>query len=161
MTATDTEGFSQFQPILLDHKNDSETVEYNPIDVFANATRFKTAIVKPRQAKVMKKTSNVRSGYLLYNQEMRPVIQRRNPDLPFGELTKRVAAMWNELSSVEQEEYCQRARVANEQAEEQGQEMANQEMYVFGIGQNPGHGEDGLPDGSTGSLYGIPNQFNA
>ena len=163
MAATDTEGFSQFQPTLLDHKNDTDTVEYNPMDVFTNATRYKTTAPKPRQTKVVRKTSNIRSGYLLYSQEMRPIIQRRNPDLSFGELTKMVAQMWNELSSVEQEDYCQRARAITDQGDAQAPEMVGQEMYVFGIGQNQGQGEDvGLADGGAGGLYnmGLGNQFN-
>lgn len=161
MAATDTEGFSQFQPTLLDHKNDTDTVEYNPLDVFSNATRYKTTVAKPRQTRVVRKTPNIRSGYLLYSQEMRPIIQRRNPDLSFGELTKMVAQMWNELSSVEQEDYCQRARVAGDQPEQQ--EMPGQEMYVFGIAQNQGHGDDvGIVDPGAGGLYNMSlgNQFN-
>lgn len=151
MSATDTEGFSQFQPILLDHKNDTPNIEYNPLDVFNNAMRYQTANMKPRQTKtVNRKTQNSRSGYLLYSQEMRPIIQRRNPDLPFGEVTKIVAQTWNELSSVEQEDFTHRARFNPETNDDN----ANQDLG----NQNSGHGDDvglSMADPTASGLYNL------
>ena len=151
MSATDTEGFSQFQPILLDHKNYTPNIEYNPIDVFNNAMRYQTANMKPSQTNtVNRKTQNSRSGYLLYSQEMRPIIQRRNPDLPFGEVTKIVAQTWNELSSVEQEDFTHRARFNPETNDEN----ANQDLG----NQNSGHGDDvglSMADPTASGLYNL------
>ncbi|OHT04612.1 HMG box family protein [Tritrichomonas foetus] len=163
MSATDTEGFSQFQPTLLGHKNDTTNIEYNPLDVFNNAMRYQAANTKPRQTKtVNRKAPNCRSGYLLYSQEMRPIIQRRNPDLAFGEVTKIVAQTWNELSSVEQEDYCHRARLTAEPNEENNNgDLNNQDMY-FNMGQNAGHGDDiGLAMGDAGGtgLYNLGGHF--
>lgn len=151
MSATDTEGFSQFQPILLDHKNDTANIEYNPLDVFNNAMKYQSANMKPRQAKtVNRKTPNVRSGYLLYSQEMRPIIQRRNPDLPFGEVTKIVAQTWKELSSVEQDDFTHRARFNPEQNDDgNNPDIGN---------QNPGHGDDvglSIADPTASGLYNL------
>ena len=151
MSATDTEGFSQFQPILLDHKNDTPNIEYNPLDVFNNAMRYQTANMKPRQTKtVNRKTQNSRSGYLLYSQEMRPIIQRRNPDLSFGEITKIVAQSWNELSSAEQEDFTHRARLNQESNDDNNnQDLGN---------QNSNHGDDvglTMSDPSASGLYNL------
>lgn len=167
MAGADADGFSQFQPTLLDHRNESWDVEYNPIDVFTNAAKIKAANPKRRQAKPAKKTQNTRTGYLLYTQEMYPIVQRRNPDMVFGELTKMVAQMWNELSAVEQDDFCQRAKLASEAgADDQAQDIGQPEMYGFGIGQNTGHGDEvalGLGDPSAGGLYNMTlgGQFNA
>ena len=153
ISATDTEGFSQFQPILLDHKNDTANIEYNPLDVFNNALRYQSANSKPRQTKtVNRKAPNYRSGYLLYSQEMRPIIQRRNPDLPFGEVTKIVAQSWNELSSVEQEDFTHRARFNPDSNEDNNsQDLGNQNTINS-------HGDDvGLTMGDAGAsgLYNL------
>lgn len=167
ISGTDADGFSQFQPALLEHRNETANIEYNPLDVFTNAVRLKASNSKRRQANPTKKTQNTKTGYLLYAQEMRPILQRRNPDMAFGDLTKRVAQMWNELSGVEQEEFCQRARLAADQNDEQAQEMAPQEMYGFGIVPNPGQGDDvalGLGDPGAGGLYNmtaLSAHFNA
>ena len=166
MSATDTEGFSQFQPTLLEHKNDTENIEYNPLDVFNNAMRHQIAAVKPKQNKTAqaKKTQNNRSGYMLFSQAYRPIIQRRNPDLQFGEITRIVAQTWNELSSMEQEDYCNRARLANEHNEENNnnnnnnQDLANQDIY-FNMGQGAGHGDDiGMVDVQN-PIYNLGGHF--
>lgn len=132
LSATDTEGFVQFQPSLLEHKNDSNNIEYNPLDVYMNAMKYQSTNPKPKPNKTSnpKKAPNSRTGYILYNQEMRPSIQRRNPDLAFGEVTKIIAQSWNELSSVEQENYSNRARLDSSAINDNNnQDLGNQEMY--------------------------------
>lgn len=46
-----SEGFSQFQQSLLENKNDTQNIEYNPIDVFNNAKR----IYESQKSQVIKK----------------------------------------------------------------------------------------------------------
>lgn len=156
ISAADTEGFSQFQPSLLEHKNDSNNIEYNPLDVFINAMRMQQSSSKPKQSKPTRKTINTRSGYILYNQEMRPILQRHNPDLNFGDISKQIAQMWKELSSTEQEDFCQRARL---QAIAQGGNPGepNQQDLYFNS-----HNEDGMNMGDgTGYNLNIGTNFQS
>lgn len=55
---------------------------------------------KKRVAKV-KGPKKARSAYVFYTIEQRPTLKESNPELDFGELTKRVADGWNNLSDAD------------------------------------------------------------
>jgi len=149
----DADAISQFNPALIDHKNENVNIEYSPIDVFMNAKRVcgsvsKTPVVSNKNKK------NTLSGYQLYSREMRPIIAHRNPSVSFGEITKTLGQMWSALSSTDQDDYCQRAKNMPDTDETQN-EINSNELY-FNIGQSHHHGDDG-----SGSMYGLSlgNQF--
>lgn len=108
LSVADSEGISQFQVSLIDHKNETNNVEYNPLDVFLNAKRLSSNKNQPQP--IQQKHPNPKSGYNLYMREVRPNIQERNPDVSFGATTKMVARSWNELTPAEQEQYNIRAQ---------------------------------------------------
>jgi hypothetical protein len=110
MSSHETDGLAPFQLSLLDHKNDSSNIEYNPMEVFHKAIKAHSVSTQRRQKKKSGKPPVMRNGYLLYSLEMRPILQDRDPDLTFGDLTRQVAQSWNELPPAQQELYCQRAR---------------------------------------------------
>lgn len=144
ISIADSEGFSQFHISLVDHKNETPNIEYNPMDVFMNGKKLNQ---NERKAQAPKKQSNTKSGYQLYSKEVRPSVQRMNPDAPFGAITKQVAQMWNELTPIEQEEYCQRARSMPDAPEDGTDQLGGPELY-FNMGGHPPHQDDGGP-----SLY--------
>lgn len=153
MSVADSEGFSQFQASLVEHKNDTKNVEYNPLDVFINAKRISA---KQTPANPHKKQQTNRSGYQLYTKEIRPLVQRRNPDLPFGAITKMVARMWNDLPPAEQEQYCQRAKNLPDANDEGQDQIAPPGDIYFGMPQSHQPQDDG-----PGGLYnlGLGGQF--
>jgi len=59
---------------------------------------------KKRTAK-LKGPKNGRSAYVFYTIDARPSVQNDNPDLDFGEITKRVAASWKKLSPKQKRKY--------------------------------------------------------
>jgi hypothetical protein len=143
ISAPDPAGFAQFQPALLDHKNETPNIEYNPMDVFNSAMRLQAQNRQPRGNPPPRASGP--SGFQLFNTEMRPFLQMRYPDLVFGEITRMIGQKWSELPAVEQATFCQRARALADQRDDR-----NQEMY-FGIGQNSGQGIEaiGIPDGPS------------
>jgi hypothetical protein len=70
-------GIAQFQPSLMEHKNETPNIEYNPLDVFNNAVRCLSASAKPRLPKQQ------RGG--------------RNPDPPQPDMAPAIPQRWNEL----------------------------------------------------------------
>ena len=152
LSVADSEGFSQFQDSLVEHKNETENVEYNPLDVFLKAKRISTkqATANPHKKQIS------RSGYQLYAREMRPIVQRRNPDIPFGTITKMVAKMWNELLPAEQEQYCQRAKALPDGNDDGADQIGPGGDLYFGLPQAHQQQDDG-----TGTLYnlGLAGQF--
>ena len=145
---SDADSISNFNSNLIDHKNETTNIEFNPLDVFLNAKKINLSTIKNSNLLPNKiKNPQPKSGYHLYSKEMRPIIQRRNPSATFGEVTKIVAQMWNELSSHDQDEYSIKSKTISN-IEENNNELNNNEIYFNN------QGDDG-----NNSLYHLNNQF--
>lgn len=108
-TATDTDGFSQFQNSLFERKNETTNIEYNPMDVFKNALRFQTVRTKPSTPPKVNPAKNL--GFRFFMDEIRPLISNQNPNISFRDQTILIAQEWKNLSPEQQEMYVQRARI--------------------------------------------------
>ena len=140
---------------ILLHAFDVSTknVEYNQLDVFINAKKY--SATKQTVTSQHKKQPTNKTGYQLFIREVRPIVQRRNPDVPFGTITKMVAQMWNELTPAEQEDYTQKAKNLPDGNDENQEVGGGGDMY-FGMPPPQPPQDDG-----TGGMYnlGLGGQF--
>lgn len=60
---------------------------------------------KPKVKKDPNAPKRAPSGYILFGQERRPQLKDEDPNMTFGELTKAIAAEWNEMSAKEKKPY--------------------------------------------------------
>lgn len=86
-----------------------------PVKAAPKKIVFLTDLAGPRAAKTSKKTRDPDapkrpiSGYMAYGSKRRPQLKRHEPDLAFGELTKKIAAEWDEMSEKEKKPYLKLA----------------------------------------------------
>ncbi|KAK9917825.1 hypothetical protein WJX75_008635 [Coccomyxa subellipsoidea] len=67
------------------------------------------------------KVKRARSAYIFFGSEKRPAVKAENPDLSFGDLTKKLGEMWKGLSDAEKMPY---EAMANEDKDRAGAERA-------------------------------------
>ena len=69
------------------------------------------ATKKPKMSKQSKVKSvrgiirGVRSAWIFYCNDQRPILKKKNPDLAFGDICKHLAPMWRNLSASEKKRY--------------------------------------------------------
>lgn len=66
-------------------------------------------VKKKKRTPKLKGPKKARSAYVFYTIDARPGVQNENPDMDFGEITKRVAASWNKLNAKQKRKYEQLA----------------------------------------------------
>ena len=76
-------------------------------------------IKKKKRQKKLKGPKKARSAYVFYTIEARPGVQEKNPDLDFGEITKRVAQAWNKLTDKQKKKYEKLATIDRGRYEEE------------------------------------------
>ena len=61
-----------------------------------------TVTQKSKEKSDLKKPMN---AYVIFSQEVRPLVKEREPSLTFGEVTQRLASKWNSMSDSEKDKY--------------------------------------------------------
>ena len=56
-----------------------------------------------------------KSAYNVFVSEVRPKIKAANPNLAFGEVSKKVGALWKELSEEDKKPYYEKADITKEE----------------------------------------------
>ena len=70
-----------------------------------------------KDAKVTKSKKGP-TAYILYSTEIRPKIMEENPEMKFGEISKKIGQLWKELSAEEKAPYVEKSKSSKAASED-------------------------------------------
>ena len=127
-------GFAPFSLSLIESRNDTRVVEYNPTDVYHNAEKYYINLMKQKQEE--RRAAPKEPGFEAYLSEVRRSIIATHGEMSDADLRDTAKLFWNGLDQDRRKEFRERERQIEEGF------PFNEEMQV-------------VPSADTTALFGI------
>jgi hypothetical protein len=79
-------------------------------DVFADLDFVSNVPDKKKRAKKDPNAPKKYSGFMVFSEENREKVKSENPDIEFADISRKLGALWNALTTEEKEEYNEKAK---------------------------------------------------